>query len=375
MGEPTRAGGRTHVSVKSGRRTPFVWMEPEALDALRPVFEGRRLPIARSIYVALCEMVAENGGAFEATRHEVAERAGVTRKALDDYVPDLEAAGVVGVVRRAVGNGNLPNVWTILPFADVVTARVAVMCVYCDERPATTADHVLAQSKGGTARGNLAPACHECNSSKKDHDAREWAESRGFSWEAIEDRLRSRGVKVAPPVPGTADDPVHPSSDSSEVQGEMKKNGGSGGADTADPLADVDAPEEMLIDARELLRRKTRVDGRQVTPEEMGCAVAALAEFNRQAGSQFGVGAHLRAVVMRVRERPSMDAAKHVRLVQSAWRRKWWERNGRGRRATPAVVYGNERVFEAVVQDAVDEAAGRPPEEGEAVRRRFTRED
>jgi hypothetical protein len=142
------------------------------------------------------------------------------------------------------------------------------------------------------------------------------------------------------------------------------------------PVAGIDAPAEMHADARDLLGAKRKVDGRIVTPEEMAKALAAVAEFNRQADSDFGLGANLRAVVMRIRERPSMDAEKHVRLVQSAFRLKWWERSGRGRRPTPAVVYGNERVFEQVVQDAVDEAKGRPlDEQPQAKAKRFTRED
>lgn len=132
---------------------------------------------------------------------------------------------------------------------------------------------------------------------------------------------------------------------------------------------------DLLGDAEDHLRRKVKVDGRQVTPEEMVKAVVAIGEVNAQSGSQFGVGAHLRAVVMRIRERPSYDADAHRRLVQSAWRLKWWERGGRGRRPTPAVVYGNERVFEQVVQDAVDEKNGRKPDDLPASGRRFTRED
>lgn len=119
-------------------------------------------------------------------------------------------------------------------------------------------------------------------------------------------------------------------------------------------------PADMRADAEELLRRKTKVDGRIVQPVEMAKATAALAAFNRLAGSDLGVGANLRNIVMRIRERPSWDVAKHVRLVESAFRIKWWERSsGRRRgRLTPAVIYGNERVFEAVAEDAKDEASG-----------------
>lgn len=146
-----------------------------------------------------------------------------------------------------------------------------------------------------------------------------------------------------------------------------------------DVLDAIEAPDGLRADARELLRTKRKVDGRLVTVSEMARTLAAVAEFNRQSGSDFGLGAHLRAVVMRIRERPSYDAEAHVRLVQSAWRLKWWEQDRRSgykgqRRPTPAVIYGNERVFEQVVQDAVDEKNGRPAD-GPPARKRFTRED
>lgn len=117
-------------------------------------------------------------------------------------------------------------------------------------------------------------------------------------------------------------------------------------------------PDEMRSDALELLRAKRKVDRHLVSERELGIAAAALSEFNRQADSDYGLGAHLTSIVMRIRERPSWDAAKHVRLVASAWRIRWWERSGNGRRPSPNVIYG-ERSFENVVQDAMDEAAGK----------------
>lgn len=116
-------------------------------------------------------------------------------------------------------------------------------------------------------------------------------------------------------------------------------------------------PAEMRSDAEALLKRKAKVDSRLVTPDEMRVAAAALAEFNRQAGSDYGLGANMRSIVMRIRDRPSAGADVHVRLVQSAWRVRWWERTGNGRKPSPNVIYG-EKSFENVWQDAVDEAKG-----------------
>lgn len=135
----------------------------------------------------------------------------------------------------------------------------------------------------------------------------------------------------------------------------QEKNGEPGQFDRA--LAEL--PAEMRGDVLDLLSQRRSVARQRVTEAEMLIAAAALAEFNRQAETDYGLGANLTGIVMRIRERPSWDAAKHVRLVQSAWRIRWWERTGKDRRPTPQVIYG-ERAFENVVQDAAAEAAGKP---------------
>lgn len=140
------------------------------------------------------------------------------------------------------------------------------------------------------------------------------------------------------------------------------------------PLVGLDVPDAMVADASELLRRKTKVGTRIVTAEEIAVAMAALAEFNRQAGYDYGLAAQLTALVGRVRERPHYKPEDHVRLVQSAWRLKWWEKRGSMRRPTPAVIYGNAAVFEQVVADATDEKAGVDPDGiADATARRFVR--
>lgn len=273
------------------RRAQPAWVGHDALARIAEAFSGRRLPVARSIYLAVIEL-ASAGGVVEAPRADVATAAGCTRKALDDYVPDLEACGVLAVERRSDGHGgNLPNVWVVLD-------------------------------------------------------------------------LREGGTQGVPPRhpddPRHADDPVHTSSLLAGDEGGRGKGAGKGEVEFPDIV-----PADLAADARELLKRKIRVDGRQVTPDEMVKAAAAIAAFNVEADSEMGLGAHLRAIVMRIRERPSYTPDAHVRLVQSAFRLKWWERRpGRRRgRLMPAVIYGNERVFEQVVQDAVDEKRGRTPEE------------
>jgi len=54
--------------------------------------------------------------------------------------------------------------------AELLMEQTDGRCVYCGD-PATTFDHIIPVSKGGnTTRGNVAPACISCNSSKKDRD-------------------------------------------------------------------------------------------------------------------------------------------------------------------------------------------------------------
>lgn len=123
----------------------------------------------------------------------------------------------------------------------------------------------------------------------------------------------------------------------------------------------IEIPDEIQKDAEQFLWAKRKVGGKIVTPEEMLIAAAAMSEFNRQADSHQGLASALTSIIGRVRDRPSWDAEKHVRLVQSAFRIRWWDRRparGSGR-LTPAVIYGNERCFENVALDAADEKAGK----------------
>lgn len=129
-------------------------------------------------------------------------------------------------------------------------------------------------------------------------------------------------------------------------------------------LRDCEVPDEMRADAVALLKGKRKVAGHVVTPGEMARAAAGLAAFNRcfvwkdREESDFGLGAALTSIVMRIRERPTWDPSKHVRLVESAWRIRWWEQGSKPRRPNPNVIYG-ERAFEQVAQDAKEEAEGK----------------
>lgn len=170
------------------------------------------------------------------------------------------------------------------------------------------------------------------------------------------------------PNGGPDDAPPHPGS-----KPEKKKSSSSKEAVFVEALRDADVSGEMMADARALLRKGKKVGGQLVTPEELACATAGLAAFNAlyewdgRNGGGFGIGAAVTSIVQRARERPSWDPATHVRLVESAWRLRWWEKSDQPRRPTPNVIWG-PKAFEQVVQDAEDEKAGRKSGE-----RRYTR--
>lgn len=146
-------------------------------------------------------------------------------------------------------------------------------------------------------------------------------------------------------------------------------------ADFRQELRDADVPDEMVADGEEFLGRKRKVNSQIVTPAEMAIAAAALAAYNREfewdgrKGSEVGLGSALTPIVMRIREHPSWDAAKHVRLVESAWRFRWWEQSDRKRRPTPNVIW-SDKSFPEVVQDAKEEHEGKKKSERHYTRKR-----
>lgn len=54
-------------------------------------------------------------------------------------------------------------------------------CCYCGSDDRIVIDHFIPRAKGGPhALGNLVPACHRCNTSKRDHDPQYWYEAQSF---------------------------------------------------------------------------------------------------------------------------------------------------------------------------------------------------
>lgn len=267
---------------------------------------------AKFLLVAVANHANKFGVAFPGHK-SLAEDCACSRKAIGANMARLEEAGLVKRVGRRRENGSRTSDWVIL--APRVPDRKPMLDAPTDEFPADVA--VLAkrweETSGDDSLGNDPGGGH----------------------------VTSRGG------PEPSEEPEDGSSASARV------------------------PAEMAEDAAALLKAKAKVDGRVVTKAEMERAVAALAEFNKQLGSGYGIGTNLTPLVMRIRERPSWKAERFVSLVQSAFRVKWWEAPGRdARRPTPAVIFGNSRVFEAVTEDASREGRG---EDTKTAQKRYTR--
>ena len=54
-------------------------------------------------------------------------------------------------------------------------------CAYCGSTSHLIVEHFIPRAKGGPhALGNLLPACHQCNVSKRDHEPQQWYQSQLF---------------------------------------------------------------------------------------------------------------------------------------------------------------------------------------------------
>ena len=127
--------------------------------------------------------------------------------------------------------------------------------------------------------------------------------------------------------------------------------GGANGGVPVDP--------DLLEDARVFLKGRKTAGGRLVSQEEMHLAAAVLTSYRRASGRRPSLGPWLSKIIARRRDYPSFTEADFVRVVESAWRLRWWERRGRrDQPPTPAVIFGNERCFERIVADAELEQAG-----------------
>lgn len=291
--EDNQGSGQTRVEsrmrIRDVRELPTVTVTKEELSVIAEHFPGRALPIARSMWQGFVQL-ADGSAEVVATRREVGDVSGVSKRVVDEYVPRFVDAGMLGVTLEHDAKGkSLPSTFVLLGV---------------QQRGRGTALHPPSSSSPNTATDG-------------EDEERRVQQPHPSCWEGL--------------------------------------------------------PTAIETDARAFLKAKRREHGRVVTEEEMLLAAHALAAFNKAQGAEHGLGANLPKLVARIRERPSWDAAKWVRLVESAWRLKWWEKSGRGRRPTPAVVFGNANVLEQVAMDAAQEAAGETIADTPERRSRFSR--
>jgi hypothetical protein len=105
---------------------PFCWTSKDALRLLAAHFgESNRLPAARTVYLALCEL-ASNAGAhnFQAKVATIAKFAGVSTRTVHDVLPEMELIRVISVDRNAIPGSKMkaPSTYTLLAIRNGCTS-------------------------------------------------------------------------------------------------------------------------------------------------------------------------------------------------------------------------------------------------------------
>jgi hypothetical protein len=283
------------------RRLPFFIVTKPASAALGAHFTGRRLPVARSIYFAIVELANDaRSETFEKPRKAIASRAGVNVSVVDDYVPEIEACGILRVERLKVEGHNLPNRWTLLdppPGGEGGGAGRPPLDEAHEGGGAEPLGVAVQDGQGGGAAGGLT--------------------------QELEEELKE--PPTAPPALRVVGEP------------DLVEDVESGPAGDGPPPLPSPPPT---------------VNRRRVTEAEWAIASAAHAEMNRQC-AKVGVGpfkltTHLRKYVMRIRENPELTADDHVAIVAAKFARDaWWAK--RGGTPSPSVIYGQGDVFEGAI--------------------------
>ena len=101
------------------RDGPFAWFSKAVFRRILDRFaESNRVPVAVSVYVALCVLASDlQLEEFTVNIALIASKAGVSYKTALVYLRELEAAGLVGIKRSTVPGTKLdaPSTYTLLP--------------------------------------------------------------------------------------------------------------------------------------------------------------------------------------------------------------------------------------------------------------------
>lgn len=99
-------------------------------------------------------------------------------------------------------------------------------------------------------------------------------------------------------------------------------------------------------------REPREVASKPVTDAERELSLRVLAAFNEAFGKKFSGVSYLRGIIGRLREHPELTAEDHEALIAKAKRSPWWKGD-----PSPSVIYGNDAVFESVLNQADRPAA------------------
>jgi hypothetical protein len=84
-----------------------------------------------------------------------------------------------------------------------------------------------------------------------------------------------------------------------------------------------------------------QVAGKKVTVREHDLTDEILKAFNERSGKNFAGAEWRRAIIGRIREHPEVTLDRHREIIEQQFAAPWWKGD-----ATPAVIYGNGKVFD-----------------------------
>jgi hypothetical protein len=249
------------VSVKDGRKAPFIWASVAALDHLRANWDQGeedakvRESVGRSVYYALCELanadhartdMHQDSGKFKTSRKRICGQAGVSDKPVDRALRELERIGLLRV-ERGETTGSRPG-------------SISFYTLLEPDETCGLAPHVEPEKGAEKVRTSSGEGPH---------------------------------------VDGKGAEPVRtPPSKEKKNSKEVKKHSGG--------------------------KSRPRVNRKAVTDDEYDLATEIVAAFNAAAGSGVTVDANLVPIVGRIREKSDLTAEDHRGIIAAVFAVPWW---------------------------------------------------
>ena len=106
-----------------------------------------------------------------------------------------------------------------------------------------------------------------------------------------------------------------------------------------------EATANAVAERDDLLSRPASVDRKATTAKERDDARAILRLWNDHAEQRLSNPDWFKTIIMRIREHPELSVQEHGEIIQRALADPWWKG-----KPSPAVLYGNGRVFEQALQ-------------------------